>query len=89
MQDEEDQNFCFKSLKCLIYFVKTCNLLLENPSVTVGESGLFYLKCLIKQKSYNIKFKCSGKVDYVLDRKQYTTTLYNLLDELNKFDFVG
>ena len=85
-EEEDDQAFCLSSLKCLIYFIKTINNL-DPLSITVSESGLFYLEGFINKQEYTIRFKSEGEVDYIVrivKLKKYTSTLYDLLDNLNK-----
>jgi hypothetical protein len=88
MEEENDQAFCLSSLKCLVYFVKTINNL-KTSSITVFD-GLFYLEGFINKQKYTFRFKSDGEVDYVVrivKLKQYTSTLYDLLDNLNKVTY--
>jgi hypothetical protein len=88
MEEEDDQAFCLSSLKCLVYFVKTINNL-KTSSITVFD-GLFYLEGFINKQEYTFRFKSDGEVDYVVrivKLKQYTSTLYDLLDNLNKVTY--
>lgn len=89
MEEEDDQAFCLSSLKCLIYFVKTINNL-KPSSITVSDSGLFNLEGYINSQEYNIMFNSNEEVDYLVrigKLKHYTSTLYNLLDNLNKVTY--
>lgn len=83
VMQEEDQEFCLQSLRCLVYFIKNISVDIDNPSITISENGLFYLHCKINKSSYTIRFKSLEEVNYILDHKSYSSTIYSLLDILN------
>lgn len=86
-EEEDDQAFCLKSLKCLIYFIKTVNKPIETKSITCSVNGWFWLEAYIHEEDYVIRFKSSGEVDYAVNNKQYTFCLYDFLNKLNKVNY--
>jgi hypothetical protein len=88
--EEEDCDLSLESLKSMFLFIGTIANISKPSSITVSESGLFYVKWQIdKNNLITMRFKRDYFLDYVIFRPSSHTSKRIILNgSMNTMDFI-
>jgi hypothetical protein len=88
--EEEDCDFSLESLKSMFLFIGTITNISKPSSITVSESGIFYLEWeKDRNNSITMRFKKDYFLDYVIFRPSSHTSKRIILNgSMNTMDFI-